>query len=268
MLQSLHKAVFLLLIKDKSAFDTLTAIIDKGVGNWSNALINFLIVFKNNSKPFFQLRLVEALAPILSGELFVDLLKEVFLIQRNLYPEKGFQFNINRTNDEHYRSLITYLKYAKENFDGKDYDINEFIKTLLLIIAEFGTVHPSRFVWSRSELISWQLSKTTESIYSTSQKAYYNLVKGFRLWVGKTTLLTVDPESGEEYGWEDVITFDDNMRVNHKKLLIDAISNTSLIRESIFLFSKKYIINLNDIPQKGIWISCLTNNKSKAYLGC
>ena len=264
VLQSLHKAVFLLLIKDKSAFDTLTAIIDKGVGNWSNALINFLIVFKNNSKPFFQLRLVEALAPILSGELFVDLLEEVFLIQRNLYPEKGFQFNINRTNDEHYRSLITYLKYAKENFDGKDYDINEFIKTLLLIIAEFGTVHPSRFVWSRSELISWQLSKTTESIYSTSQKAYYNLVKGFRLWVGKTTLLTVDPESGEEYGWEDVITFDDNMRVNHKKLLIDAISNTSLIRESIFLFSKKYIINLNDIPQKGIWISCLTNNKSKS----
>ena len=73
----------------------------------------------------------------------------------------------------------------------------------------------------------------------------------------------MDPESGEEYGWEDVITFDDNMRVNHKKLLIDAI-RTSLIRESIFLFSKKYIINLNDIPQKGIWISCLTNNKSKS----
>ena len=79
----------------------------------------------------------------------MDLLEEVFLIQRNLYPEKGFQFNINRTNDEHYRSLIKYLKYAKENFDGKDYDKNEFIKTLLLIIAEFGTVHPSRFVWSK-----------------------------------------------------------------------------------------------------------------------
>ena len=63
--QSLHKAVFLLLIKDKSAFDTLTAIIDK---EWVIGLMRLLIflLFKNNSKPFFQLRLVEALAPILS----------------------------------------------------------------------------------------------------------------------------------------------------------------------------------------------------------
>ena len=264
ILQSLHKAVYLFLIKDISAFDIIISTIDKGLGNWSNTLINSFIVFKNSSKSFFQVKLLEALAPLLSGELFIKMLEEVFFVQRKVSPEKGFHFNINRANDEHYESLIKYLKHAKENFDKNDKNKNEFIKILLLIIAEFGTAHPTRFVWSRSELINWQLYKTTKSIFSTSQKTYYNLIKGFRSWIGKTTLLTVDPETGTEYSWKDVITFDENVRLKHKKILIKAISKTSLIRESIFLFSKNYLINLNDIPRKGIWVTCLGNNKSKS----
>ena len=74
----------------------------------------------------------------------------------------------------------------------------------------------------------------------------------------------MDPETGKEYNWENVITFDENVRINHKKILTKAISNTSLIRESVFLFSKKYLINLSDIPERGIWISCLGNNKNKS----
>ena len=264
ILQSLHKAVYLFLIKDISAFDIIISTIDKGLGNWSNTLINSFIVFKNSSKSFFQVKLLEALAPLLSGELFIKILEEVFFVQRKVSPEKGFHFNINRANDGHYESLIKYLKHAKENFDKSDNNKNEFIKILLLIIAEFGTAHPTRFVWSRSELINWQLYKTTKSIFSTSQKTYFNLIKGFRSWIGKTTLLTVDPETGIEYSWKDVITFDENVRLKHKKILIEAISKTSLIRESIFLFSKNYLINLNDIPRKGIWVTCLGNNKSKS----
>ena len=264
ILQSLHHAVYLYLINDISVFDIIISTIDRGIGNWSSTLINSFIVFKNNSKPFFQIKLLEALAPLLSGELFISLLEEIFFLQRRLNPEKGFHFNINRANDEHYKSLIEYLKQSKENFNRNNKDKNEFIKILLLIIAEFGTVHPTRFVWSRSELVNWQLSNTTQSIFSTSQKAYYNLIKGFRSWVGKTTLLTVDPETGKEYGWIDVITFDENVRLKHKKILIEAISKTSIVRESIFLFSKNYLINLNDIPQKGIWVTCLGNNKNKS----
>ena len=264
ILYSIHKAVYLFLINDSSTFDIINSVIDKRVGNWSNVLLNSLMIFKNDSKPIFQAKLVETLAPLLSGTLFIDLLEETYFIQRKTNPEKGFQFNINRANDEHYKSLIQYLKNIKKSLDNIDIDKQEFIKTLLLIVAEFGTVHPTRFVWSRSELLSWQLSKTSQSIYSTSQKAYYNLVKGFRSWIGKTTPLTVDPETGNEYSWKDVITFDQNVRYKHKKRLLEAIRNTSLVRESIFLFSKNFLINLNDIPQNGIWITCLGNSESKS----
>ena len=42
-------------------------------------------------------------------------------------------------------------------------------------------------------------------------KAYYNLIPGFRNWIGQSSKLAVDPETGEEYTWEDVIHFDDNL---------------------------------------------------------
>ena len=264
VLHHIHKAVYLYLLNDSSTFNMISSIIDNGTGNWSNILVNSFMIFKNRPKPFFQAKLIESLAPLLSGELFIKLIEEAYFTQRKANPEKGFLFNINRTNDEHYKSLLQYLKNIKVNLDNNDADQEEFIKTLLLIVAEFGTAHPTRFVWSRSELISWQFLKKYQSIHSTSQKAYYNLVKGFRSWIGKTTPLTVDPETGKEYSWKDVITFDQNVRLKHKEHLLEAISKTSLVRESIFLFSKNFLINLNDIPQNGIWITCLGNSESKS----
>ncbi len=99
-------------------------------------------------------------------------------------------------------------------------------------------MHPTRFVWARSELISWQLTKVPKPLHSTAQKAYYGLVKGFRSWIGHSPSITVDHETGEEYHWKDVITFDDNMRLGHRERLLKAISETSLIREALFLFQK------------------------------
>ena len=41
----------------------------------------------------------------------------------------------------------------------------------------------------------------------------------------------------KEYTWKEVITFDDNVRENHKNKLTKAISSTALIKESIFKLS-------------------------------
>ena len=264
LLYTLHKALYLFLINDKTSFDIIKSITDKGLGNWSGVLIDSLMAFKHYPKVFLQNKMIEAIAPIISGELFISLIEEAFKNQRKTNPAKGFTFDINRTNDIHFEALIQYLKNAKKNVHNADNDKQEFIKIILLIIAEFGIAHPTRFVWARSELVSWQLTNTTHSIYSTAQKAYYNLIRGFRSWIGKTTELTVDPESGLEYSWKDVISFDENVRFKHKNQLLKAISTTSLIRESIFLFSKNYLLNLHDIPQNGIWITCLGKNETKS----
>ena len=101
-------------------------------------------------------------------------------------------------------------------------------------------------------------------LFSTAQKAYYNLIRGFRLWIGQSSKISVDPETGKEYGWNDVITFEDSVRQDHKEKLLIALTDTSLLRESIFLFSKNYLIELSDIPMNGIYISNIDSHDKKS----
>jgi len=263
-LYDLHMAVRSFLKGELSSLSDLKEIIDERLGNWSTIIIDTLMNLREHPNAMFRIKLIEVIAPLLSGELFMDLLHRAYTFHRKKDSAKGFSFAIGRTNDDHYHSLIEYLMRSKKDVEKLDVFEQEFIKTLLLLVADFGTLHPTRFVWARSELISWQLTKVPKPLQSTAQKAYYGLIKGFRSWIGHSPSITVDHETGEEYNWKDVITFDDNMRQGHRERLLKAISETSLIREALFLFSKNYLINLNDIPKGGMWITHLgsRNNKS------
>ena len=119
-------------------------------------------------------------------------------------------------------------------------------------------------MWARSELINWQIGDVPRPLFSTAQKAYYSLIKGFRLWIGQSSKISVDPETGKEYGWNDVITFEDSVRQDHKERLLIAVTETSLLRESIFLFSKNYLVELSDIPMNGIYISNIDSHDKKS----
>ena len=263
-LYKIHKSVILYLKNDIKFFKELISTVDDSIGNWSIIIIETYMHFNEHSLPSFRIKLIEAIAPLLSGELFINLLHNAYLYLRKIDSSKGFSFDIKRTKDEHYQAIISYIQKSKKHIDTATLDEQEFIKALLLLIADFGIIHPTRFLWARSELINWQLGKVPKPLYSTAQKAYYNLIRGFRSWIGQSTNITVDPETGKEYGWEDILMFDDGVRQDHKKKLLNAIIETSLIRESIFLFSKNYLIGLSDIPLNGIYISSISNYENKS----
>ena len=128
--------------------------------------------------------------------------------------------------------------------DADDIDMS-FIQEILSIICEFGKNHPTKFVSVRAELIWWQLSNSPTQIGSAAQKEYYNLINGFRQWLGPNTSLTIDRETKEEYTWSDVITFDENLRVKNKNTLLTAIAKVALIKEAIFLFSNDTVLHLS-----------------------
>ncbi len=264
LLYKLHWAVRQFLSDDPGVFKPLSTLVDGDLGNWSGTIIDTFMNYQSHSNPHFRIKMIEALAPLLSGDFLVSMIHSAYLYQRRKDKAKGFSFDITRTNDDHYQALIHYLQEVHQDIGNADGDEQEFVKTLLLLVSDFGTIHPTRFLWARSELIGWQLSDIPKPLYSTAQKAYYALIKGFRSWIGKSASLTVDPESGEEYSWKDVVNFDENVRQGHQKRLMESINETSMIRESIFLFSKNYIVGLNDIPKGGIWITHLgtRNNKS------
>ena len=166
----------------------------------------------------------------------------------------SFNFDINQISNKQYHSLINLLKTIHIDIDNADDIDMDFIQDILSVICDYGKKHPTKFVSARSELIWWQLSKSPKQIRSSAQKAYYNLINGFRLWLGPNTTLTIDRETKKEYTWSDAIVFDDNVRDKHQSLLLNAIQKVPIIKEAIFLFSNDTIVHLGDIPIHGVWI--------------
>ncbi len=145
---------------------------------------------------------------------------------------------------------------------------NEKCKFLFNLLAEYGSHHPTRFKIIRQFQINCQLCEHESPTKKEAVRTYDVLVKGFREWLGTTQLVAVDPETGEEYRWEDVIIYEDGIDIDDKRRLDTAIQNTTLIREAVFLMSKGTLIRLNDIPPGGIWISLLGSDYGKAVYRC
>ena len=265
-LYKLHKIVRDYLCDDPYVFINLSKLIDNDLDIWNNVALETFGLYQSHSNAHFRLKFIESIAPILTGDFLISVLHEAYKYHIKVSPLKVFTLNTERLNDQHYEAFILFLKtsYAtiKENGESEQ----DFIKIIILMVADYGVIHPTKFVWTRSELISWQLSNIPKPIFSTAQKAYYTLVNGFRSWIGKSSNLTIDPETGNEYTWDEVIQFDESLRTSQKKILLNVINKTSVIRESIFLFSKNYIIGLNDIPLNGIWITHIeTRNKKSVF---
>ena len=134
----------------------------------------------------------------------------------------GYYSNSNVNNKitlNQYSRLIKLLQDLHNDIDNIDSIDLDFIQNTIKIICEYGKIHPTQFVSSRAELVWWQLSNSPSQIKSSAQKEYYDLINGFRQWLGPNTSLTIDRETKEEYTWKEVIIFDDNVRENNKDKL-------------------------------------------------
>ena len=126
---------------------------------------------------------------------------------------------------------------------------------LLKFLAAYGASHPARYTSLRAFFVRTMLFSGRESIRQESWRAVDELVRGFRQWLGATIRVAVDPESGQEYRWEDVVVFDDAVPAGDRERILDAIRGTAFLREAVFLFSGGAMPRLSDIPPGGVWIA-------------
>ncbi|MCH8325880.1 MAG: hypothetical protein IIB83_04875, partial [Bacteroidetes bacterium] len=113
-------------------------------------------------------------------------------------------------------------------------------------------------------MVKYQLLEERKEINKIAQNARDTLRKGFRNWLGENQTVAVDPETSEEYSWQNIIITEEDIDPQDKKKIIKAITNTSILREAIFLISKGIRIGLNDILPGGIWISHLGTYHDKS----
>jgi predicted GNAT family acetyltransferase len=135
---------------------------------------------------------------------------------------------------------------------------------LLRLLSMYGATHPTRYKIIRQFLASCQIGNYELSIKRAARVARLECREGFRKWLGTTQEVAVDIETGEEYHWEDVIIFEESIDPQDEERLLSAITNTTFIREAVFLFSKGALVRLNDIPPGGVWISLLGTEHGKA----
>ncbi len=125
---------------------------------------------------------------------------------------------------------------------------------LLKFLAAYGASHPSRYRHLRAFFVRTMLFGGRESIRQESSRALDEMVRGCRPWLGDTVRVAVDPESGQEYRWEDVVAFDEAVQPGDRERILAAIRGTAFLREAVFLFSGGAVPRLGDIPPGGVWI--------------
>ena len=113
-LYKIHRSLMLYLCNDLDFYDELVAIVDNKIGNWSMILVEAFMNFNNHPLPHFRIKLLEAITPLISGDLFIKLLHNAYIYIREVDPSKGFSFNIKRASDEHYESIIGYIQESKK----------------------------------------------------------------------------------------------------------------------------------------------------------
>jgi len=140
----------------------------------------------------------------------------------------------------------------------------ELAASLLRFHADYGAAHPLRFRRTRAFLVRMSLFGKSDEVRRRGAEARAILETGFRAWLGPTSKIAVDTETAQEYRWEDVVVFDDDVPEEHRRRLLSAIKNTQFLREAAFLFYRGTSLRLSDIPPGGVWIRQLGDRHGKA----
>ena len=132
------------------------------------------------------------------------------------------------------------------------------------LITAYGVTHPQLFKRVRRFLMRFATMAENPGFKKLSETSLDSLTLGFREWLGVNRKIAIDLETEEEYQWEDVITFEEGVGPDDRQRIKNTISKTAVLREAVFMFSKGFLIRLDDILPGGIWISKLESRTDKS----
>ncbi len=119
-----------------------------------------------------------------------------------------------------------------------------------------GSAHPGRY-----QRIRWALAyieahaADDAAAREAAGAARRAMVDAFREWLGKPQGLALDPDTRQEYTWDDVIVADPRVPAEDLERLRRVIRSTSMLREAVFLLSGGVTVRLHDIRPGGVKIS-------------
>ena len=252
--------------------------------NDNNLALDFFREILSDKKTIhYKLALEIAYRPCLINN--IETRRKMFLYALQTSRKESFQKLLQKYIEADYNFLNKEIIWAIDNICRGDENLNEIenvlvnqisnitskshlsktpVISLFELLVNYGVNHPLSYERIRKFFLQYELYGGTKDIRTLAQKSRVELREQFISWLGENKRVAVDPETGEEYRWEDVLIFDQAISEKDQAHLKKAISEKQIIREAIFLISGSVLISLNNILPSGVWISKFSETEKRS----
>ncbi len=159
--------------------------------------------------------------------------------------------------------LLGHLASDKANGPLPDPSDRKTLIGVMRLLTATAIAHPTAFARVRVPLARLTLHDDT-AIAARAGEEFDRLRRGFSNWIGPNLRLAIDPHDGTEYGWQEVLVFEPSVPEQARRVLLQAVADSTLVRASIFLLGRGVLLSLADIPPGGATVSLLGRQHGKA----
>jgi len=265
-LLDVHRAALILAATDARAALGAVRILEECVSEKESPLADparlLLARSARSETPAVVRRAFQALIPVSKADRFREVV-ESFLDHDPDVLDAETRMELARKYLEP-QKIDVMIDLAKEACEAIGGTRAERAIALLLFLSAYGASHPASYRRLRAFLVRMSVFARAPDVRRQAAESAAALRNGFRSWLGPSSHIAVDPETGHEYHWEDVVVCDDRVSEGDRERILSAIKSTPIIREASFLFSKGIMIRLDDIPPGGVWVRLLGARYGKA----
>ncbi|HET8538305.1 MAG TPA: GNAT family N-acetyltransferase [Anaeromyxobacter sp.] len=166
-------------------------------------------------------------------------------------------------SDAQVQALIGHLSSARAIAVPADGSERRLLVGAMRLATATAIAHPTYFAPVRIPLARLTLHDDAE-IAARAGEELDRLRRGFSNWIGPNLRLAIDPQTGAEYGWRDVLVFDENVAPAPAHHLLQALEDSTIVRASVFLLGRGVLLSLADIPPGGAAVSLLGRQHGKS----
>ncbi|MGC3998631.1 MAG: AMP-binding protein [Anaeromyxobacter sp.] len=159
--------------------------------------------------------------------------------------------------------LLAHLASERANRAVEDPSERRLLVGAMRLLTACAIAHPVYFARTRVPLARLALHDDAE-IAARASEELDRLRRGFSNWVGPNLRLAIDPQTGAEYGWKEVLAFDETVPPEARTHLLQALADNTIVRASVFLLGRGVLLSLADIPPGGAHCSLLGRQHGKA----
>ncbi len=253
-LGSLHLATVNLFQKDeqhiKSALDHFKEGLNSA--NFQTVIQDQLLRIQNHPDPATWLRAFEILIPHIGGKMFINLYQQSIHAGQS---ETIAALDSGLIQKRHFQSILELLTDLRDSakIGKKDAAVGV---GLINLITDLGIKNPQYFIQVRGELTLWMLVSQNQKVAKLARANRTILLDGFRTWIQAD-------QSESDFDWGPILQFDQNIPGILQEKIEQAVHETSLIRESTFIFSNGHQIQFDDIAPEGVWFTLLGKGHGK-----